>query len=452
MDKEHPGRRLQDRHPVLNTSIRQWLLVWQISALVLITLAVTLVTYHLAWVGFNRIRDNSLEQIAHAILFHPQSHNTVVMIKPEEADKFIAQTWNDKGELIFASRPEALLPRQPSGLTTFEWEEEEWHAMVVERDGLVVQVANSVVSRYVLFNTVGPWLLLPFAGMIFVLGGLILIAVNAALRPLVQLGDAVRQRSPQHLAQFPEQDYPQELGPLVDSLNDLLGRLQHAFVVQHRFIADAAHELRSPLTAVRLQAQVATAEERPEVRDEALARMRQGVDRAAHLVDQLLRLARFDRELGVARPFAAVDLLDIAKTLIVEREAEAEAAGVDLGLADSAAAPLLGDAEGLRVLLGNLVDNAIRYAAAGGVIDVATGVDGGSVFCRVIDHGPGIPAAAHDRVLEPFCRLAGQDLPGSGLGLSIVAEIVSLHAGQLLLSETPGGGLTAEVRLPAQSS
>lgn len=449
MDKEHPGRRLQDRHSVLSTSIRQWLLVWQISALIVITLAVTLITYHLAWDGFNRIRDHSLEQIAHAILFHPQSHNTVVLIKPEETDKFVSQTWNTAGELIFASRPQALLPRQPPGLSTFEWEGEEWHAMVLESDGLIVQVANSLDSRYRLFNTLGPWLLLPFAGMIFVLGGLILIAVNRALAPLMQLRAAVRERSPENLVPFPEREYPQELGPLVDSLNDLLRRLRQAFVIQQRFIADAAHELRSPLTAVRLQAQVASHEERADVREEALGRMRLSVDRASHLVDQLLSLARFDPQFGVSRPFVRVDLLALAKTVVVEKSVLAEAAGLDLGLLESDSAWVSGDAEGLQIMLGNLVDNAIRYAVSGETIDVAVSTVDGLAVCRVVDHGPGIPAEARGRVLEPFCRLAGQELPGSGLGLAIVAEIVSLHGGRLDLEETPGGGLTVRLTFSA---
>lgn len=147
--------------------------------------------------------------------------------------------------------------------------------------------------------------------------------------------------------------------------------------------------------------------------------------------------------------FVRVDLLALAKTVVVEKSVLAEAAGLDLGLSDSDSAWVSGDAEGLQIMLGNLVDNAIRYAVSGETIDVAVSTVDGLAVCRVVDHGPGIPAEARGRVLEPFCRLAGQELPGSGLGLAIVAEIVSLHGGRLDLEETPGGGLTVRLTFPA---
>lgn len=430
----------------MNASIRQWLLVWQISALIAISLIIMLTTYHLAWDGFNRMRDYSLEQIAHAVLRHTGDAPRPMVNVPVEADKFVSQVWNADGVMVFASRPDAVLPRQPVGLTTLMHEGEDWHVMVLEDHGTVVQIATTTASRYRMFNTLGPWLLLPFAALIFVLGGLILHAVNRALAPLYQLRDEVALRSPERLEAFTGKDYPSELGPLVDALNALLQRLQMAFASQQRFIADAAHELRSPLTAVRLQAQILTREEDAEARQAAQMLMQLGVDRASHLVNQLLSLARFERQFRAVRTHAPVDLLAVVKTVIIEKTAQSE---VDLGLLDSDALSVMGDQEALRVMIGNLLDNAIRYAGHAGAVDVRILRQGDAALIHITDHGPGIPADARSRVLEPFCRLAGQEIPGSGLGLAIVAEIVAMHAGSLRLGDTAGGGLTVEISLPA---
>lgn len=429
------------------TSIRKWLLVWQISALVLTTLLVTLLTYHLAWDGFNRIRDASLEQIAWAVVRHRDEHGRSAALV-SDADRFVSQVWDEGGQLVFASQPDAVMPRQAPGLSTLYWQDEEWHVMVLEDAGTIVQVANSTASRYRMFNSLGLWLLLPFGVMIFVLGGVILIAVNQALWPLTRLRNQIRQRSPEHLGALAQDDYPEELQPVLLSLNELLARLVSAFAAQQRFVADAAHELRTPLTVVRLQSQLARYAEDGQARREALGLMQLGVDRASHLVEQLLSLTRFDPQFSAARPMQTVDLADIARTVVVEHAALAEAAGVDLGLVQADSVALSGDPEALRVMLGNLVDNAIRYAGRDNVVDVSVRRADDAVCCAVYDTGPGIPEAARTRVLEPFARLAPADIPGSGLGLAIVNEIVARHRGQLSFSETPGGGLTVMIRLP----
>ncbi len=428
------------------SSIRKWLAIWQIGALLLSALLVTLLTYHLAWDGFNRIRDYSLEQIAWAVL-RTQGEHPAILVQPAEADRFLSQVWDAEGKLVFSSLPGGLMPRQNPGLSTLIWQGEEWHVMVLEERGAIVQVASSTASRDRLFNSLGPWLMLPFVLMIFVLGGLLVTAINRALRPLLLLRREISQRSSENLTPLPRQGYPDELIPIVGALDELLGRLDRAFVAQQRFIADAAHELRTPLTVVRLHAQIAIGESDSQIRDEALRQMQTGVERAARLVDQLLNLARFDPLFGAPRQYLAVDLLDLAKTVVIEHSILAEANRVDLGLLPSTRVWTAGDPDALRVMLGNLVHNAIRYAGPGHRVDVCVGGDHEQVFCLVADDGPGVSEPARATVLAPFCRLVGAELPGTGLGLAIVQEVVFQHAGKLEMTDTEGGGLTVRVLL-----
>jgi len=426
-------------------SIRKWLLAWQISALIVTALIVTLLTYALAWEGFNHTRDLSLQQLAWTLQHHHSGDHSQTN-PTQDGYILLNQIWDADGQLIFSSRRDVALPRQPPGLSTLEWEGEEWHVMVVEEAGSVIQVANSAANRYETFKSLGIWLLLPFALLIFILGGLILTAVNQALRPLYQLQKEVRQRSPEHLKELPTAGYPDELQPLLGTLNELLGQLLKSFSAQHRFIADAAHALRTPLTAIRLQAQIANQENDDGARREALDRMQSGIDHSSHLASQLLDMARFDPLLHTTRPLVAVDLVELAKTVIIEHSAIAEQRGVDLGLARCYPVTVFGDPEGLRTMLGNLIDNAIRYG--GETIDVAIRIDGTFAVCSVVDNGPGIPEAARERALSAFCRLDNPEIPGSGLGLAIAREITVQHGGTLQLLDAPGGGLAVRIMLP----
>ena len=426
-------------------SIRKWLLVWQISALIVTAIIVTLLTYALAWEGFNHTRDLSLQQLAWTLQHHRSGDHTQTH-HSENGNILLNQVWDADGQLVFSSQRDVNLPRQPPGLSTLDWQGEEWHVMMVEDAGTVIQVANTAANRYEMFKTLGVWLLLPFVMLIFILVGLILTAVNQALRPLQRLRAEVRQRSPEHLENLPTTGYPEELQPLLGTLNDLLTRLIKSFSAQQRFIADAAHALRTPLTAIRLQAQIASQEQDPLARREALDLMQSGIDHSSHLASQLLDMARFDPLLRTTRPLVAVDLVELAKTVIIEHSAIAEQRGVDLGLARCYPVTVFGDPEGLRIMLGNLIDNAIRYG--GETIDVATRIDGMLAICSVVDNGPGIPEAHRERAMSAFCRLENPEIPGSGLGLAIAREIAVQHGGTLQLLDAPGGGLTVRIMLP----
>jgi two-component system OmpR family sensor kinase len=290
-------------------------------------------------------------------------------------------------------------------------------------------------------------LLLPLAGLVVVLGLLIRAAVTRALAPLEQVRGEIGRRGVQSLHALDSRNLPDEVAPLVETLNDLLVRLDQALVAQRRFIADAAHELRTPLTAVKLQAQIARRTDDDAEREAALAQLAGGVDRAAHLVDQLLGMARLEPAARQAA-FAPLSLDGLVKQVVADFSTLAEARDIDLGVGECAAISVNGQAESLRMMLGNLIDNAVRYTPSGGRVDVELHEHGDMAQLSVSDSGPGIPAAERERVFERFQRLAGADIPGSGLGLSIVKQVVALHGGNITLDTPAGGGLRVEIRLP----
>jgi len=427
-------------------SVLARLLAWQIGTLIVTAAFVTALTYRMTWNEFSRSRDLSLEQVAWAVMRHHGMHPELYDLSNQQ-QSIISQVWNNDGKLLFASRPDQVLPRQSAGLSTFSWADQEWHAMVIEDRGTIVQVANPSDSHALWFREFGSSLIVPFSVLVIIMGSFIAIAAAQAFQPLRQLRQEIRERSPGFLSPLPRDRYPDEMLVIVDALNDMFQRLDAAFLARQRFIADAAHELRTPLTAVRLNAQVVQDDHNAQARQEALNNLCSGVDRASHLVSQLLHLARFDPQFAARRERGPVDLLALAKTVIIDCDILAATRQIDLGLAEQMPTTLQGDSEALRILLSNLIDNAIRYTPSDGHIDVSVNHDGEFARLTVADNGPGIPAEARTRVFEAFCRLSSA-IPGSGLGLAISLEIVRQHHGRIELDDTPGGGLTVRVELP----
>lgn len=183
-------------------------------------------------------------------------------------------------------------------------------------------------------------------------------------------------------------------------------------------------------------------------RKEAIADLKRGLDRASHLVQQLLTLSRQETDL-TERPSTAVDLLEVARRVIAEQAPIAAEKGIDLGIVKGSSAMIAGDPVALQVMLGNLIDNAIRYTSAAGRIDVSVSSSDDEVMLVVTDSGPGIPEADRQRVFDRFYRLDGSQAQGSGLGLAIVKNVVDRHRGSIDLAEGPAGrGLSVAIRLP----
>ncbi|HET9023212.1 MAG TPA: ATP-binding protein, partial [Burkholderiaceae bacterium] len=292
-------------------------------------------------------------------------------------------------------------------------------------------------------------LLLPVLVILPLLGVLGWWIVGRGLAPLASLADSLTRRAPTSLEPMPVLESPEEVQPLVRSLNDLLARLGDAFDTQRRFAADAAHELRTPLTALTLQIQLARRAESPEERAVALDRLEQGVKRATRLVQQLLTMARLDPD--AARPATSFDLAAVAASVVEEKKPLAEQQHLSLSLA-AVPVTLSGQEDALRILIANLVDNALRYTPPGGSVQVRIGPEGGQAHVEVADTGPGIAEEERERVFDRFYR--GRHAPGggSGLGLAIVRQIVTLHGGAIALDRSPSGGLLVSARFPANPS
>jgi len=434
------------------TSIRQQLLIWQIGALLLTGLVVSLITYALAWDGFNRVRDYNLEQIAYSILRHGvvnEDGGEEEEDNPRDRGRFFSQIWNARGGLDYASQAGVNLPPQKDGLHTVYLGDDEWHVYTLRSGGLTIQVAHAATERRAMFAGIAAWLLIPLVVLVAMLGILIRAAVGRALMPLNQIREEIVRRDVASLHALDIRRLPDEIVPVVEALNALLARLDSEIAGQRRFVADAAHALRTPLTAVRLQSQLAGQTQQTVAGVAALARLQEGIDRASHLVEQLLSMARLEAG-SQTREWQPVRLDELAKRAVADSSALAEARGIDLGVTDCAPVTLPGQEEGLRVMLGNLVDNALRHTPPGGRVDVAVRAQGGTVTLSVTDNGPGIPASERTRVFDRFFRLAGAEVPGNGLGLAIVRQVAESHGGQAELEEAPGGGLRASVRLPIQ--
>jgi two-component system sensor histidine kinase QseC len=276
-------------------------------------------------------------------------------------------------------------------------------------------------------------LLMPLLFGLPVLGGWLWFAAWRGLKPLDEMAREIAEREPQRLDPVTPETAPREIRPLIEALNSLFARVAAAMEKERRFTADAAHELRTPLAAIRAQAQVAARARDEAERQHALEQLAASAQRAAHLMEQLTTLARLDP--AAPLPMAELRLDQLAAEVCAEQGAQALAKDITLALAATEAAPLMGNEAMLRVLLRNLIDNAIRYTPQGGRVVVTITHRAGRLTLAVCDDGPGISPELRALALERFHRLAGQDTEGSGLGLSIATRIAELHGAHLELDE-----------------
>jgi two-component system sensor histidine kinase QseC len=315
------------------------------------------------------------------------------------------------------------------------------------RHEFMIQVGEPLAGRESLARHITLKLLLPTFIALPLLALLIWFGIGAGLRPLQQLKQEVKQRAANQLEPLAMTGVPEEVAPLVKALNDLFARLELAFESERRFTADAAHELRTPLAALKIQAQVALRSIDDNERNAALENVLHGVDRATRLVEQLLTLARVDPETAAAS-FKQMDLHSLTVSVMADIEPLARAKNIELIFEDGAACNVFGNDAQLGLLLRNLLDNSIRYTPNGGRVSVSVR-DTEGVVLAVRDTGPGIPKAEREQVQKRFYRIAGSGEEGSGLGLSIVRRIAELHGARIELSDNEAGqGLLARVIWP----
>ncbi len=368
------------------------------------------------------------------------------------AQKMIYQMWVENGELVLrsAGAPDIRLSPLSVGFSDELIGGSEWRvfSLVDTETKMVVQVGERLSQLEQLQDFIAQRILFPVVIATPLLAWLIWYGVGRAMRPLQAIARRVASLGPNHLEPLETQGVALEAMPLVEALNTLLRRLEEAFENERRFTADAAHELRTPLAALRTQVQVALRESDDERRREALQQVIRGVDRATHLVHQLLVLARIDPERW--RPDGSrFDLCELVAERIAARAGEAHDKAVDISLSCDGPAMVCGARDMLDILVGNLISNAIKYTPEGGTVEVAVERAGDEVVFTVADSGPGIPAEERERVFERFYRRERGNIPGSGLGLSIVKRIADIQSARIALDESPLGGLLVTVRLPS---
>jgi two-component system sensor histidine kinase TctE len=290
-------------------------------------------------------------------------------------------------------------------------------------------------------------MVLPQALLIVIAGTMLWYAVGRGLAPLGTLRREIESRSHLDLSAVPEEDAPQEVRPLIHAINELLDRLSLALAAQQRFIADAAHQLRTPIAGLKTQTELALRQAPPGDAQATLRQLRTATERTTRLVNQLLSLARAEPPVGrVLRSVQRIDLAQLARDATTDWVPRALERGIDLGFDDcSTATPIEGDPFLLREMLNNLLDNAVRYTQSGGQVTVRVKCDGAHAVLAVEDNGPGIPDAERTRVFQRFYRVLGSGDDGCGLGLAIVREIAQSHAAEVTLEDGAGGAGTTVV-------
>ena len=426
-------------------SIRRNLLAALLGAICVVMLLGGWATYRTARDEVGSTFDYQLQQIALSLRDQTFQGSAEALTSDESLD-YVIRVWNQTGLTVYYSKLHESLPELTRlGYSTAATSEGEWRVFAIQYHGLTIAVAQPMRVRNQLAASAAWHTLKPFFVLLPVLGILIWFLVSLGLQPLARLAQSVQARTPDSLAPLVEAGVPEEARPLVYSLNDLLARLKAALDAQRALVADAAHELRTPLTALQLQVQLVERASSSEERTAALGELQSGLQRAIHAVQQLLTLAR--QEPGAADyRVVPVNLAELVRHVVVEQARLAEAKNIDLGVTQAnETAVVSGDREALRILLSNLISNALRYTPDGGRVDVSCGLDQETAFIAVDDSGPGIPPEERERVFDRFYRGGTGSEIGSGLGLSIVRAIAVRHQAQISLDESETGGLRARV-------
>jgi two-component system sensor histidine kinase TctE len=316
---------------------------------------------------------------------------------------------------------------------------------------VLVQVAETALGRSSLTLDLGLRQLVSQLVLILLAVASVWLGVSRALRPLTALSRELTHRSAADLTPLHPDEVPREVSPVVVAVNDLMGRIRQAIASQRRIVANASHALRTPLAVLHTQAESALREDDPGAMRRAVVRLRDQCVTTSHLAGQMLALAGAEHPAEQAS-LATLDLTALARDTCMALVPEALAHDVDLGFEANGPADVRAVDHQVRELIGNLVDNAIRYGVPHGTITVSVSRRDDVVCLAVEDNGPGIPAAERVRVLEPFHRLPGSAGDGAGLGLAIVREIARRHGGTLDLLDGAGGhGLRVEARFPTVS-
>ena len=435
-------------------SLRGRLLWFLLAAISIAAVAQASIAYRSALDNADQIFDYHMQQMALALRSSAPLANAEVTAGIEaeaENTELMVQVWTPDGVQVFRTTSSARLPQHAVlGFSNINQNNTTYRVFSIQTPTQTLQVAQDMAVRRNMASNMALRTVGPIAIMMPILMLVVWWVVSGSLEPVARVRSQVAARQADDLSPVSETGLPDEVRPLVQELNLLFGRVKTAFDAQQHFVADAAHELRTPLAALKLQALSLERAESAEARQLAIGRLTAGIERATRLVEQLLVLARQEATAASGARSEKVDLAELARRAVADMASAAQSKGIDLGMQRAETVALDGQPDALTIMLRNLVDNAIKYTPSGGTIDVDVCAGEKSVIVCVEDSGPGIPAEERERVFDRFYRIAGSEASGSGLGLAIIKAIAERHGGTLQLAQSERlGGLKVVVRLPA---
>ncbi len=419
------------------SSIRSRIVFTLVSALIVAGLVASWATYHSTRSELSGLFDAQLRHTALGLIERGDNElQYTIPVGQSPEMRFLVQIYDSSTNRVYLSRRAASLPIAESvGFSEIRDEAgTEWRQYTATVGTKIVQVAQPLDVRDRIavssaMNIVQPmFILIPFLAIA------IWFVIVQALQPLNRTARAVAKRSPSSMTPIDTEGLPYELKSLVDAINSLMARLGDSLNAQQRFASDAAHELRTPLAALKLQAQLLSRAKDEETRAKYAGRLQEGVARATRLVEQLLTIARLDPD-AHDKPMNEFDLAAVAQASVEDLTASAQGKHITLTHACTPVT-MVGMEDAVRLMITNLTDNAIRYTPEGGRIEVAVRPDGDChALITVTDDGPGIAPEERTRVFERFYRALGTKVSGTGLGLAIVSRIVQMHNGTITIND-----------------
>ncbi|MEZ2296316.1 sensor histidine kinase [Variovorax sp. RCC_210] len=447
-------------------SLRRGLLQWTLGALAFGSILLVLVSYVFVLDEMNEVLDDNLREVATSVArYHTNGQLLAVTPTrprgepaPDQGD-LVTRVWRRDGSAVDGPYGDyAFAFSAAPGARQLMLDGVEWRGFTVVDDRFVVLAAQRTAARHQMAVEAASKLLAPLLVLALLIGALLVIALRRGLAPLGEATAQIAQRNALTLEPIDGAEMPGELQPLVGAFNGLMKRVADAFATQQQFVADAAHELRSPVTAVRLQIDLLEQAHDDATRAAALRDTREGIDRLQRLVEQLLQLSRAgpDAVEAIEARRAPREQVDLDRLVLDTVSAFSRAASlrqIDLGAEAGSKATVAADLHELQVVLNNLVRNALHYVPPGSRVDVGASVTSdGTAELYVSDDGPGIAPAERERVFDRFYRGAGEhvrdgDPSGSGLGLAIVKALAERNGASVSLQDGPAGaGLTVRAR------
>lgn len=427
----------------MNDSIKRFLLIYISLAILVIYALISFASYWVSKEELDELYDANLQQVANAIAaqhlaIHDVTHlysnhhlASGALIEGEE--EFYVRVLAEDGKTLYVSHPEAKVPLPSSiGWSTQKDKTKQWRFFVVKAKNATIQVAQSMRLRKNTIKETAFSLMTSQLLFIPVLVLLIFLAIRKALSPLLALTEQIQHRDSTDLSPFVEDKLPAEIKPLIQSLNMFMGRVSSMVSVLKHFTSDAAHELRTPITSLKLQLAVLEQSTSAAEKEVAIQHLKSGINRSEQLVSQLLTLARLEPD-NQSRQTGVVDLHKLIKECFEDLLPLAREKSIDLGLEKADHYEINGVRTEIKILMINIIENAIRYTPVAGTIDVSMLNLNDKVVFEVKDTGPGIPDYDFERVFERFYRGENQHIHGSGLGLSIVREIADHHGAKIEL-------------------